>query len=218
MIRLDEVTVSLSGRIILRRVSAEFPDASISHLGGVNGSGKTSLIRTIAGLQSFTGTVTIDGARQSPRSAPFRWRAAAGDAPPVYVVFDDAPVYRNLSGVENLRMLVGRSLTVGEILGSAPPLVDRRALQHRAGELSHGQRKRLHLVAAFLSGARCLLLDEALDGLDTDSLAWAAESLEERARTATVVLTGHRSDAAADLAGHQFVLGAGRLAVKGALS
>ncbi len=198
MIRLDEVSLSTRGRSILERATATIPAGAITHLTGKNGSGKTSLIRAIAGLQRYSGTITMGGHG--------RRRPAA-----LYVCFDDAPVFGYLSGYENIRLLLGRPLSRGVIESHAPAIVDPRLLGLPARQLSHGQRKRLHLLAALLSGAPYLIFDEALDGVDAPTLGEVAAELRRSAAEATVLITGHHRDGSTAFAGRTLVLSDGRL-------
>jgi ABC-type multidrug transport system ATPase subunit len=199
VIELDEVTIAMRGRTILERCSATIESATVTHLAGANGSGKTTLIRAIAGIQRYSGGIRFDGAD------------AARVRPGLYVCFDDAPVFPFLSGYENVRMLLGRPLSKAAIAKCAPTLVDHAMLRMPARKLSQGQRRRLHLVAALLSGARYLVLDEALNGVDAPTVSEVAIALEERAATATVLITGHHADTYAHLASRQLTLVDGAL-------
>jgi ABC-type multidrug transport system ATPase subunit len=198
VIRLDDVTVAVRGRTILEGCNATIPPATITHLTGVNGSGKTTLIRAIAGIQRYSGSILFDG------------MDAARVRPQVYVCFDDAAVFPFLTGYENIRMLLGRTLSRTAIAMAAPALAGPTLLRQHARKLSHGQRKRLHLVAALLSGARYLLLDEALDGVDAPTATEVRQALRRHAADATVLLTGHGAglsgDAYSGLATHRLVL------------
>lgn len=188
MITIDDVTVSVRGRVVLRHCSAALRTATVTHLAGANGSGKTTLIRAIAGIQRHSGGIRFDGsdvARVRPR---------------LYVCFDDAPVFPYLSGYENVRLLLGHAIPRRTIAGVAPALADDALLRLPARKLSHGQRKRMHLVAALASGASYLILDEALNGVDAPTANEVANALRDRARDATILITGHHDDAAARLA------------------
>jgi ABC-type multidrug transport system ATPase subunit len=199
VIEIDEVTIAVHGRTILERCSATIESATVTHLVGANGSGKTTLIRAIAGIQRYSGSIRFDGADAA--------RVRAG----LYVCFDDAPVFPFLSGYENVRMLLGRPFTKAAISKCAPALADHVLLRMPARKLSQGQRRRLHLVAALLSGARYLVLDEALNGVDAPTVSEVATALADRAATATVLITGHHADTYARLASRQLTLVDGAL-------
>ena len=72
MVRLERVTVSLGGRRIVERISADLA-GGVTGLIGPNGAGKSTLVRAIAGLVPSEGTILIDGT--SIGSMPLRDRA-----------------------------------------------------------------------------------------------------------------------------------------------
>jgi ABC-type multidrug transport system ATPase subunit len=206
MIELDNVTIAVRGRTILDGCSAAIESGKVTHLVGANGSGKTTLIRAIAGIQRYSGGIRFDGAEAA--------RVRAG----LYVCFDDAPVFPYLSGYENIRMLLGRPLARSVIAGASPVLADPGLLRLQARKLSHGQRKRVHLVAALLSGARYLILDEALNGVDAPTATEVGSELDRLAPDATVLITGHHSDTYDRLATRRLVLADGEISAPDAVA
>lgn len=187
MIEIDNVSVAVRGRQVLEHCSATFGADTPTHLVGANGSGKTTLIRAIAGIQRHSGSIRFDGADVS------RVRSE------LYVCFDDAPVFPYLSGYENIRILLGRDLAKSALLRVAPTIADHDLLRTRARRLSHGQRKRLHLLAALASGARYLVFDEALNGVDAPTVGEVAAALKSRTAASTILFTGHHDDAYGEL-------------------
>jgi ABC-type multidrug transport system ATPase subunit len=206
VIEIDSVSVAVRGRAILEHCNATLRAETVTHLVGANGSGKTTLIRAIAGIQRYSGSIRFDGADVA------RVRSE------LYVCFDDAPVFPYLSGYENVRLLLGRSLSRASIAAVAPPIADATLLRMTARKLSHGQRKRLHLVAALASGARYLVFDEALNGVDAPSTTEFATALRARAAGATVLITGHHDDAFEGLDVRRIELTGGELIAKDALA
>jgi ABC-type multidrug transport system ATPase subunit len=192
VIELQQVTVAAGGETILYRCTAILPSATITRLVGGRGAGKTTLVRAIAAIQPHSGTIRFDGAD------------AAGVRSRLYVCFDDAPVFPFLSGYENVRMLVGRPLSRSVIGGVARDLADHALLTMPARQLSHGQRQRLHLVAALASGASYLILDDIFSGIGAPTPADVSAALARCAPSATVLITG-RSD---ELLGERGIPGA----------
>jgi ABC-type multidrug transport system ATPase subunit len=205
VIELQNVGIAVRGRTIVEQGTATLPSATVTHLAGVNGSGKTTLIRAIAGIQRYSGSIRFDTADVA------RVRSQ------LYVCFDDAPVFPYLSGYENVRLLLGRGLSRAAIASVAPALADDRMLRMRARQLSHGQRKRVHLVAALASGARYLILDEALNGVDAPTAAQVADALVRRSPSATVLITGHHDDTYGALSTRRIELVGGSLIDRGRL-
>jgi ABC-type multidrug transport system ATPase subunit len=206
VIEIDSVSVAVRGRTILEHCTATLRAETVTHLVGANGSGKTTLIRAIAGIQRHSGSIRFDGADVA------RVRST------LYVCFDDAPVFPYLSGYENIRMLLGRPLRRAAIAAVAPSIAGHDLLRATARKLSHGQRKRIHLVATLASGARYLVFDEALNGVDAPTVTEFAAALRARAPGATVLLTGHHDDTYDGLAARRLELINGQLVSTDALA
>ena len=161
--------IEVSGLVVLRgdyravdQVDFTVDGAGWTGLVGANGSGKTSLLRAVAGrLESAGGTILVDGVDLTGDRAG---RAAAiGFAP------DAAALPESLSGRELFAILGGE----GVGLDSADPLASlRRALafdaffDQRIFTLSAGMRQRLAIFSAFLGRPRAVLLDEPFNWLD----------------------------------------------------
>lgn len=144
------------------RVSFVIEGPGWTGLVGANGSGKTSLLRAIAGrLAGQEGAILLDGA---DRTADRAGRAAAiGFAP------DAAALPESLTGRELFAILGGEGIG----LEAGDPLAPlRRALafdaffDQRIFTLSAGMRQRLAIFCAFLSRPRAVLLDEPFNWLD----------------------------------------------------
>jgi ABC-type multidrug transport system ATPase subunit len=187
VIEIDNVSIAVRGRTVLDHCFATLRADTITHLVGANGSGKTTLIRAIAGIQRYSGSIRFDGADVA------RVRSE------LYVCFDDAPLLPYLTGYDNVRTLLGSALPRRAISGVAPAIADDELLRVHARRLSHGQRKRLHLVAALASRARYLIFDEALNGVDAATIAEVSTVLRNRAAGKTVIFTGHHGDAHGDV-------------------
>jgi len=140
------------------------PDERVA-LFGLNGSGKTTLLLAAAGLVPFSGTIWIDGISVEKKNMQ-RARDKIGflfNVPEDQILFphvlDDVAYGLVRRGVaeETARE---KSLAALAALGVAG-LADRSPFQ-----LSHGQRQRVALAGALVTGPKVLLLDEPTSGLD----------------------------------------------------
>jgi ABC-2 type transport system ATP-binding protein len=161
-IEVDDLRVVRGGREVLPGLSMRVPSGQVVGLLGPSGGGKTTLIRSIVGVQRvLSGTVTVLG---RPAGDP-ELRSRVG-----YVT--QAPsVYGDLSVLANLRYF-------GRVLGLRGPAlaadVERVVaavdlgthLTSYVGKLSGGQRSRVSLAAALLGTPELLVLDEPTVGLD----------------------------------------------------
>ncbi len=201
MIELQDVGIARRGRTIVTGATATLDDGTVTHLAGPSRSGKTTLLRAIAGIQRHSGSIRFDGTDVD--------RVRTG----LYACFDDAPVLPYLSGYENVCQFVGQPLRRSEIAALAPELADDSLLRQRAHKLSRGQRKRLHLVAAIASGARYLVFDEVFDAVDAPAAEHVRAALSQRAPHSTVILAGRGAGPYAILATQRLELANGALVV-----
>jgi glycerol transport system ATP-binding protein len=160
---LDRVEKIVDGETQLRAVSLDLPRGSLNVLLGATLSGKTSLMRIMAGLDAPTGgRVLVDG--RDVTGWPVRRRNVA-------MVYQQFINYPSLSVWENIASpLSVAGLKRGEIdarvqeaarLLKLEPYLKRRPL-----ELSGGQQQRTALARALVKRAELVLLDEPLANLD----------------------------------------------------
>jgi zinc/manganese transport system ATP-binding protein len=169
ILRVDQVSVTLSGRQILDEVSFAVQAGEFTGLIGPNGAGKTTLLRVILGLQRpSAGSVTVLGQPRSPRSQPI------GYVPQKVLLDPDMPmrardlVALGLDGSKYGPRLRSRQRdqAVREMLHAVDA---ERFADARVGNLSGGEQQRVLIAHALISRPRLLLLDEPLANLDLRS-------------------------------------------------
>jgi ABC-type branched-subunit amino acid transport system ATPase component len=168
LLRLENVTAGYAQDIdVLRDVSLEVHAGQVSGLIGLNGAGKSTVVKTICGfLPPKAGRIEMQGA------------SIAGIEPHrlidhgICCIPQESSLFPYLSVEENLLLpLQGRARRFGatirsryeEMLGIFPMLAERRRAQ--AGDLSGGQQKQLEFAKAWLQQPRLCLVDEPSIGL-----------------------------------------------------
>lgn len=178
-------------RLLFRGLDMSLPPGSVTWLRGTNGSGKTSLMRILAGLShAAEGEVTWN-------DRPLRQSGAEARAALVYISHANAlkedltlgeavAFLAELAALDEPRQRASRALAT---LG----LASRRDAPVRT--LSQGQRRRGALARLALDdGARTWLLDEPYDALDSASVALLSSLIEAHAaRGGAVLLTSHQA-------------------------
>ena len=222
--RADMSTDALHMRVQLSREEFELqvdlavPARGITVLFGVSGSGKTSLLRCVAGLErGARGTVRIGietWQDDSTRVFLPTWARSLG------YVFQEASLFEHLDVRGNLNYGLRRSalINAAEPLDSIIDLLGIRALlPRRADQLSGGERQRVAIARALATQPRLLLLDEPLTAIDNtrryEIMPWL-ERLRDKLSTPMLYVT-HSTDEVARLADHVVVLEQGRVRTAG---
>ena len=156
-------------------VTGEIPMAGVTALLGPSASGKTSLLRAIAGLDRLSGTIRFNGET---------WQDGAAFVPAhrrrIGYVFQGAGLLPHLS--------VARNLAYARRRAPEGPFgfedVVRRArlaplLERMPARLSGGEAQRASIARALLGQPRLLLMDEPLSALDSAARAELLDHLEE---------------------------------------
>lgn len=180
MIDVNGVSLTIGTSRILRDASLTAGPGEIVGLIGRNGSGKTMLLRCIAGLVRPTaGTVTADGIVVG-RDRDF--------LPSSGIIIETPGFISYYSGMRNLMLLAGiRGKAGREEVREAVRLAgldpdDRRPVR----KYSLGMRQRLGIAQAVMEDPRYLLLDEPMNGLDNEGLTDMRElfiSLKNKGKT-----------------------------------
>ncbi len=150
--------------LALDAISASFPKGKIIGVAGPDGSGKTTLIRLMAGLLKPTeGSITIAGYDTIQDAEKIHF--LTGYMPQRFGLYEDLTVMQNLSLYADLRGVVGeeRKATFEKLLKftALAPFTDRLARN-----LSGGMKQKLGLACALVKKPALLLLDEPSVGVD----------------------------------------------------
>jgi ABC-type lipoprotein export system ATPase subunit len=177
----------------LADVDASFERSRLTVVAGPSGSGKSSLLRVLAGLhRPRTGTVTIDGVDITRlRTGPLRRLRRRTMGLVLQDPADNLVEYLSALGqVELAAQLRGADPTEALVLLDAVGLHDRAG--SRPADLSGGEQQRVAFAAAAIGGPALLLADEPTAELDAaagSALIEAMRTLVERG--ATLVVTSH---------------------------
>jgi len=172
---------------------------------GPNGAGKSTTMRMILGLDAPTsGAVLVNGKPYRAHAAPLREVGALLEARSVH---PGRSAYQHLLALARTSGI--RRSRVDEIIEAVGLSgVARR----RAGRFSLGMGQRLGIATALLGDPRTVILDEPLNGLDTEGIRWVRALLQSLAAEGrTVFVSSHLMNEMALTAQHLIVIGKGRL-------
>lgn len=145
---------------------------------GRNGTGKTTLLRTLMGLADrLSGTLEVDGVAVAPRDP--RLLARQG----ITFVPDDRGVFARLTVGENIELArrTAHGAHTLDALALFPDLV--RLYNQAAGTLSGGQQQQLAIARALATGARLMIVDELSQGLQPSIVQNLTAALIEATRS-----------------------------------
>jgi ABC-2 type transport system ATP-binding protein len=172
---------------------------------GPNGAGKSTTMRLILGLDAPTsGSVTVNGRPYQQHAAPLREVGALLDARSVH------------PGRSAYHHLLALAQTCGIRRSRVDEVIDAVGLgevaRRRAGGFSLGMGQRLGIAAALLGDPATVILDEPVNGLDTEGIRWIRSLLQGLAAEGrTVFVSSHLMSEMALTAQHLIVIGRGRL-------
>ncbi len=185
-VRIENVTKKIKGVTILDNVSCEFEGGKIYGITGANGSGKTMLLRLIAGLiKADSGCVYIDD----------KILKKDIDHPEnIGVLIENPNFWKRYTGMETLKLLadIRKQATEDDIknalvrAGLEPS--DKRVVR----KYSLGMRQKLGIAQAIMEKPDILLLDEPTNALDKKSVEQVRKIIHEEAeRGAIVIIASH---------------------------
>lgn len=182
----DHVTKRIGKNTVIDDVSLEIKPGQITGLKGINGSGKTMLMRLVAGLiYPTSGTVAIN---ENILGKDISFPQSIG------IMLENPSFLDGYSGYENLCLLADinskidscRIKDVLEIVG----LQDNMHKKYR--KYSLGMKQRLGIAAAIMESPDIVLLDEPTNSLDESGIEMVKQIISnEKSRGATVVVSCH---------------------------
>ena len=203
---VNEVSKSIRGVPIINSVSMTLVSGNVYGFQGINGSGKTMLMRLICGLIYPTkGEIVIDGKRLGKE---ITFPQSVG------LLLENPAFLDGYTGHENLEMLasIKNRITREEIheaiasVGGDP--LDKRKYQ----KFSVGMKQRLGIAAAIMEKPDILILDEPTNSLDSSGVSLVKTIIaKERERGAIIILACHDLPVLQDVSDEIFLLEQGKI-------
>jgi branched-chain amino acid transport system ATP-binding protein len=159
LLKVDQVSAGYGEAVVLNEVSFELGEGQTLALLGRNGTGKTTLINTLAGAtRQHAGTITLGGVALHKMPSYQRAGAGIGWVPQERNIFKSLTVHENLTAVAR----PGR-WTPERVYEMFPRLAERKT--NLGTQLSGGEQQMLAMGRALVVNPKLLLLDEPLEGL-----------------------------------------------------
>lgn len=194
-VHVRNVTKTIKGVKVLDDISIDIPSGSVTGLRGINGSGKTMLMRAVCGLIGLDdGSIEVDGKRVG----------VDVDSPPsVGLLIENPGFIDGFSGFDNLWLLAQLTGRIGSReVESALELVGLKSARDKAYRTySLGMKQRLGIAAAIMESPDLVVLDEPTNALDESGVALIQDIVHAQAdRGAAVLVASHDAAVLSSLA------------------
>lgn len=198
-IEVKHLTKVLKKKIILNDVSFQIEKGTISGFVGHNGSGKTMLLRALAGFLKVPKKAVMISGKEVNFNVPYP--VSLG------VIIETPEFIGGYTGLENLKYLaqINEKITTDQILLALEEVELIYAKDQNVREYSLGMKQRLGICQAFMEGQELLLLDEPTNGLDrvaNELFVHLAKKWKKEGRT--VIIATHDKLLVDELADHVF--------------
>ena len=205
-IQIVNYTKEIKGRIVLDSVSLTFHPGRIYGLKGVNGSGKTMLLRAVCGLIYPThGYVEIDGERLGKDISFPRSISALIESP---AFLDNFTGYKNLEMIASLKEVATKEDIENVLMEVGLDPHDTRTYR----KYSLGMKQKLGLACCFMENPDIILLDEPFNALDEESVEKVKKIIfKHKERGALIILACHDGESLSSLSDEIYNIVEGRV-------
>lgn len=205
-LQVEGLGLQIGGATILKDVALDVAAGSLVGVIGPNGAGKTTLFNVISGLLKPTeGRVLLDDDDITTASVPARARAGLGRT------FQTSSLFPRLTVLENVRLAAQVSLGGSASLLRFPRRADAATalalekldavgLGHKldaaAGDISHGDKRKLEIAVLLATETSIVLLDEPMAGVASGDVAGLVGNIRDlhREKGCTVLMVEHHID------------------------
>lgn len=174
MINLSNVTKNFKRKTIFQEASLNIPSRGIYALAGRSGTGKTTLLRMIKGLDSdYKGNIEFDGL----------------DISDITYITQSSELIDNIT-VNDFLMIFSENQNLIQSLLKDFNLNEKYGMKTQL--LSGGEKKRLLIIVAILTNKKVILLDEPYSGLDEDNARYIYQKLKSLSDNHLIILSTHQ--------------------------
>lgn len=206
-ILLKEVTKRFGPSIVLDNINMHMISGRVYGFQGINGSGKTMLMRAISGLiHPTSGEIFVNGKKlEGENSFPQH----------MGILIETPSFLGNHSGFENLKMLTSLSKNIvsdNQIYKTLEQMGLTEAGKKKVLKYSLGMRQRLGIACAIMESPELLILDEPFNSLDEDGITTVRHVIEEaKQRGALTIIACHDYELLSSVSDEIFKIVAGKI-------
>lgn len=185
-IKLSDITKTIKKKTVLDNINLEMHAGTVTGFNGINGSGKTMLMRMITGLiRPTSGSVYIDD-KELHKDISF--------PPSVGALLENPAFIDGYTGKENLKLLAGiKGLVTDDEIDEILDFVGlSNAKDKKYKKYSLGMKQRLGIAAAVMERPEIVILDEPTNSLDSEGVEMVKSLVQrEKERQSLVIIACH---------------------------
>ncbi|MDD5836323.1 MAG: ABC transporter ATP-binding protein [bacterium] len=188
-IKIKDLSKKFNNDVVFSNLNIEFESGKIYGIVGRNGSGKSVLLKMIAGLyledsgEILFNNINYNKEKKFPEN--------------VGIVIESPSFISDLTGFDNLKLLANLQKKVNdeEILNTMRIVNLEQDKYKKYGKYSLGMKQKLSLAQAFMENPNIILLDEPFNGIDRQSVVKIKDYLKKmRNNDKLIIITTHISD------------------------
>lgn len=212
MIQAQQLTKRYGNKTVVDQVSFTVQPGAVTGFLGPNGAGKSTTMRMIVGLAAPTsGQVLVNNRDFKTSKHPLT---------EVGTLLEAKSVHKSLTPLAHLRSMAA---TAGLPVSRVHEVLELTGLsgvqRKKVGGFSLGMGQRLGIATALLGDPQVLILDEPVNGLDPEGVAWVRNLARQQAAAGkTVFISSHLMSEMAQTADHLIVIGRGRIMAEAPIS
>ncbi len=188
-IKIEGASKQIKGSSVLENINLEFESGKIYGIVGKNGSGKTMLLRAVAGLIVPTeGKIYIDE-KELHKELSF--------PPEMGIIIENPELLEHLTGLENLKLLaeVNNSITEEQIIEYMKLFSLDPGSKKPVKKYSLGMKQKLGIIQAIMENQQLLILDEPFNALDEGTVLMLRDLfLNYKNAGKLIILTSHHDE------------------------
>lgn len=177
MLEVAGINVFIGHKKIIYDTSFQVKEGHVVGLIGPNGSGKTTIMKTILGLTHFQGDIRIDGEQISETDHQALARVGA--------LIEHPAIYPFMTGYQNLKLYSKEAADLAEVV-SLLQMED--YIHNKAKDYSLGMKQKLGIAISLLNNPKLVILDEPMNGLDLASTILVRNIIKKYAERGTSFL------------------------------
>ena len=215
MLEVKKINLSYGESNVLFDMSLKAEAGKITTILGRNGVGKTSLLKSIIGLENIkSGSIYLNKLNITNLSSPLRASSSVGYVPQGREIFSLLTVEENLQ--TGFSVLKRRDRKIPKYIYDLFPIL-REMKNRRGGDLSGGQQQQLAIARALVMKPKLLLLDEPTEGIQPSIIKQIGEVIKYLASTEKIgiILVEQYFDFARHLSDNYYVLNKGKIVLSG---